>query len=47
MDKWLYTILEKTGEGIEKLYWFCSNNKTEVIWFSAGVLSVLAIQLIF
>ncbi|QLF87951.1 hypothetical protein Aegir_gp2 [Pelagibacter phage Aegir EXVC013S] len=45
-DKYVYPILEKIGEGIEKIYWFCSNNKQEVTWFSFGFIVCALINLI-
>jgi hypothetical protein len=47
MDKYIYQALEKIGEGIEKIYWFCSNNKQEVTCFSLGFISCVLINLIF
>lgn len=46
-DKYIYPILETIGEGIDKLYWFCSTNKKEVSWFSIGFISCVLINVIF
>ena len=45
-DKYVYPILEIIGESIEKIYWFCSNNKQEVTWFSFGFIICALINLI-
>lgn len=47
MDKYIYKMLEKIGDGFEKLYWFCSNNRQEVTWFGLGFISCILINLIF
>lgn len=46
MDKWIYPMLEKIGEGVEKIYWFSSNNKQEVTWFCIGFASCILINII-
>lgn len=46
MDKYIYKTLEKIGEGAEKIYWFCSNNKQEVTWFTLGFITCVLINLI-
>ena len=47
MDKYVYKALEKTGEAIQWAFDFIDNNKTESLWFSLGVLSILIVQFIF
>lgn len=47
MDKYIYKALEKIGEAIQWVFDFCDTHRTETIWFSIGVISVLVMQLIF
>ena len=46
-DKYVYPILEAIGTGLEKFYWFCSNNSQEVTWFSIGFIFCFILTLIF
>ncbi len=46
-NKTLVKIIEKIGEGIEQLYFFCCDHQTEVTWFGLGMLFLLIIQAIF
>lgn len=47
LDKYIYKVLEKIGDIVENLYWFCSNNRQAVTWFGLGFISGILINLIF
>jgi len=46
-NKTLYKILTKIGDGVESVYFFCSDHQTEVTWFGLGMLFILIVQAIF
>jgi len=46
-DKYIYPILEKIGDGIENIYWFCSKNSQQVTWFSVGFIVCVLLNIIF
>ena len=47
MDKYIYKILELVGDDLEKIATWSLLNRSEIVWFSFGVLSILILQFIF
>ncbi len=47
MDKYIYKGLEIIGNYLEKWATWSLLNRTEIVWFSFGVLSILILQFIF
>ena len=47
MDKYIYKILELVGDYLEKIATWSLLNRSEIVWFSFGLLSILILQFIF
>ena len=47
MDKYIYKGLEIIGNYLERLSTWSLLNRSEIVWFSLGVISILILQLIF